>query len=102
VNGLPLRFLVDTGASMVMLPAADARRLGIDYPSAPKTQVQTAAGTISAYLVTLDRVKIGAIELSGIDGIVVEGGQTPLLGMSFLNRVEMRRNGDSMTLIRRF
>ena len=103
VNGVPLRFLVDTGASMVTLPAQDARRLGIDYPSAPKTRVQTAAGPISAYLVTLDRVKVGAIELNGIDGIVVEqGGQVPLLGMSFLNRLEMRRNGDSMTLVRRF
>lgn len=103
VNGVPLRFLVDTGASMVMLPADDARRLGIDYLGAPKARVQTAAGPISAYLITLDRVKVGAIELNAIDGIVVEqGGQVPLLGMSFLNRVEMRRNGDSMTLIRRF
>ena len=103
VNGVSLRFLVDTGASMVMLPAEDARRMGIDYPKAPKARVQTAAGPISAYLITLDRVKVGAIELNGIDGIVVESGaQVPLLGMSFLNRVEMRRSGDSMTLIRRF
>ena len=103
VNGVALRFLVDTGASMVMLPADDARRLGIDYLAAPKTRVQTAAGPISAYLITLDRMRVGAIELNGIDGIVVDqGGQMPLLGMSFLNRVEMRRNGDSMTLVRRF
>jgi aspartyl protease family protein len=103
VNGVPLRFLVDTGASMVMLPADDAHRLGIDYLSAPKTRVQTAAGPISAYLITLDRVRVGAIELNGIDGIVVEqGGQMPLLGMSFLNRVEMRREGDTMTLLKRF
>lgn len=103
VNGLPLRFLVDTGASMVVLPASEARRLGIDYPHSPKTRVQTAGGAISAYLITLDRVKVGAIELNAIDGLVVEqGGQVPLLGMSFLNRVEMRRDGGSMTLIRRF
>ncbi len=103
VNGLPLRFLVDTGASMVVLPAADARRLGVDYLKAPKTRVQTAGGAISAYLVTLDRVKVGSIELNGIDGLVVEeGAPIALLGMSFLNRVEMRRDGDSMTLIRRF
>ena len=103
VNGLPLRFLVDTGASMVVLPAADARRLGVDYVKAPKTRVQTAGGAISAYLVTLDRVKVGSIELNGIDGLVVEeGAPIALLGMSFLNRVEMRRDGDSMTLIRRF
>ena len=103
VNGLPLRFLVDTGASMVVVPAADARRLGVDYVKAPKTRVLTAGGTISAYLVTLDRVKVGSIELNGIDGLVVEeGAPIALLGMSFLNRVEMRRDGDSMTLIRRF
>ena len=103
VNGLPLRFLVDTGASMVVLPAADARRLGVDYVKAPKTRVLTAGGAISAYLVTLDRVKVGSIELNGIDGLVVEeGAPIALLGMSFLNRVEMRRDGDSMTLIRRF
>lgn len=103
VNGLPERFLVDTGASMVVLPAADAQRLGVDYVKAPKTRVQTAGGAISAYLVTLDRVKVGNIELNAVDGLVVEqGAPVALLGMSFLNRVEMRRNGDSMTLIRRF
>jgi len=103
VNGLPLRFLVDTGASMVVLPATEAKRLGIDYPHAPRTRVQTAGGAISAYLITLDRVKVGGIELNNVDGLVVEqGSSVALLGMSFLNRVEMRRNGDSMTLIRRF
>jgi aspartyl protease family protein len=104
VNGVPVRFLVDTGASMVVLPANDAQRLGIDYLHAPKTHVQTAGGTIFAYIITLDRVKVGAIELTSIDGLVIDqGGSTvPLLGMSFLNRVEMRRNGDSMTLTRRF
>lgn len=103
VNGLTVRFLVDTGASMVVLPAAEARRVGIDYVKAPKTRVQTAGGAIGAYLVTLDQVKVGSIELQNIDGVVVEeGAPIPLLGMSFLNRVEMRRSGDSMTLIRRF
>jgi aspartyl protease family protein len=103
INGLAVRFLVDTGASMVVLPAADARRLGIDYVKAPKTRVMTAGGAISAYLVTLDRVRVGSIELNGVDGLVVEeGAPIALLGMSFLNRVEMRREGESMTLIRRF
>ena len=103
VNGLPLRLLVDTGASMVVLPALDARRLGVDYTHAPKTRVQTAGGTIVAYLITLDRVKVGNIELNAVDGLVVEeGSPIALLGMSFLNRVEMQRTGDSMTLIRRF
>ncbi len=103
VNGLPLRFLVDTGASMVVLPARDAQRLGIDYLHAPKTRVQTAGGSIVAYLITLDRIKVGGIELTSVDGLVTDqDAGVALLGMSFLNRVEMRRNGDSMTLIRRF
>src|SRR5689334_7399163 len=57
VNGVPVRFLVDTGASMVVLSAADAKRLGVDYPQAPKSSVQTAAGNILAYRVTLDSAK---------------------------------------------
>src|SRR5690348_4369510 len=84
INGLSVRFLVDTGASMVVLPAADARRVGVDYVKAPKTRVLTAGGPISAYLVTLDRVRVGSIELTGIDGLVVEqGAPVALLGMSF-------------------
>ena len=103
VNGLPVRFLIDTGASMVVLPAAEARRLGLKYANAAKTRVQTASGAIVASVVTLDRVRVGGIELSQIDGLVVDqGAPIALLGMSFLNRLEMRREGDSMTLIRRF
>lgn len=102
INGEPVRFLVDTGASMVVLPAPDARRLGIRYIDAPKAPVRTTAGVIPAYLVTLDRIKVGNIELNGVDGMVVAEGGVPLLGMSFLNRVDMRRNGDSMTLVRRY
>jgi aspartyl protease family protein len=46
---------------------------------------------------------VGNIDLNAVDGLVVEEGPAvALLGMSFLNRVEMQRNGDSMTLIRRF
>ena len=103
INGVPVRFLVDTGATLVALPAADADRLGIDYRKGQRGTVQTAGGPVPAYLVKLERVKIGAIELANVDGLVVEQGLgVALLGMSFLNRVEMRREGQSMTLIRRF
>jgi aspartyl protease family protein len=65
--------------------------------------VQTANGSTSAYLVKLERVKVGAIEVVNVDAVVVEQGlDTALLGMSFLNRVEMKREGQTMTLIRRF
>jgi aspartyl protease family protein len=53
--------------------------------------------------VKLDTVKLGDIEVNNVDGVVIEEGLgVALLGMSFLNRVDMRRDGDSMTLTRRF
>jgi aspartyl protease family protein len=58
---------------------------------------------VPVYRVRFDSVKLGAIELSGIDGIVIEQGlDIALLGMTFLNRVEMKRDGHTMVLIRRF
>jgi aspartyl protease family protein len=103
VNGVGMRFLVDTGATLIALPAGEARRLGIDYRAGRRGMAQTANGPAPAYTVKLDSVKVGAIELNAVDAMVIEQGlETPLLGMSFLNRVEMRRDGQTMTLIRRF
>ena len=103
VNGNPMRFVVDTGATLIALPGADARRLGLDYRKGQRGITQTANGPVAVFGVKLDRVRIGGIELHGVDGVVIEQGlSVALLGMSFLNRVEMRRHGDSMTLIRRF
>src|SRR5687767_9483699 len=103
INGNPVRFLVDTGASTVALPAAEAQRLGIDYRKGERGFTSTAGGLVPIYRVRFDSVKLGAIELNGIDGIVIEQGlDIALLGMSFLNRVEMKRDGHTMVLIRRF
>jgi aspartyl protease family protein len=103
VNGLQVRFLVDTGASVVALPAADAARLGIDYRKGERGLVQTAGGPAPVYRVTLEHVKLGAIELGAVEAVVIEQGlEIALLGMSFLNRVDMKRDGHTMTLTRRF
>ncbi|HEX2199536.1 MAG TPA: TIGR02281 family clan AA aspartic protease [Burkholderiales bacterium] len=103
INGLPVRFVVDTGASSIALPGREAQRLGLDYRNGERALVNTANGVTAAYRVTLDRVKLGAIELNAVDGVVIEQGLSiTLLGMSFLNRVEMKRDGERMTLIRRF
>jgi aspartyl protease family protein len=102
-NGIPVRFLVDTGATAIALPAAEASRLGIDYRKGEPSFLSTANGLVAAYRVTLDTVRVGAIELHSVGAVVIERGlDTPLLGMTFLNRVEMRREGSTMTLIRRF
>jgi aspartyl protease family protein len=104
VNDVPMRFVVDTGASVVVLSAAEASRLGVDWRRGPRRMIETANGTTAGYLVKLDRVKVGGIELTNVDGVVLEQGlgAVGLLGMSFLNRVEMQRDGQTMTLIRRF
>jgi aspartyl protease family protein len=104
VNGTTLRFLVDTGATSVVLSSADARRIGINYLAAPRSFTQTANGVIPVYNVTLDTIRVGDITLNGVAAAVIEGDKLPvaLLGMSFLNRMEMRRDGTTLTLIRRY
>ena len=104
INGGSVRFLVDTGATLVALPAAEARRLGIDYLQGQRGQVQTANGLTAAYRVKLDTVRIGDIEVNNVDAVVTESDAmgVTLLGMSFLNRMEMKRDGQSMTLTKRY
>jgi len=103
INGVPVRFLVDTGATVIALPERDAQRLGIDYRKGPRGRINTANGAATAYQVTFDRVKLGGIELTSVEGVVIEQGlDFALLGMSFLNRVDMKREGQTMTLLRRY
>jgi len=103
VNGTPVRFLVDTGATTIALPGRDAMRLGLDYRKGERGITNTANGTVTVYRVRLDSVRLGPIELNSVEGIVIEHGlDIALLGMSFLNRVEMKRDGQTMTLTRRF
>ncbi|HXZ50271.1 MAG TPA: TIGR02281 family clan AA aspartic protease [Usitatibacter sp.] len=104
VNGSHVRFMVDTGATSVLLPASEARRLGIDYRKGEPGRIQTANGSAQAWHVTLDSVTVGSITAYDVDAVVAEaqGLDVALLGMSFLNRTEMRRDGAYMTLTKRY
>ena len=103
INGQSVRLMVDTGASSVVLSSSEARRLGIAYRSAPRAAVQTANGIVGVYRVKLDTMKVGEIVAHNVDAVVTESEQAVmLLGMSFLNRTEMKRDGDVMTLTRRY
>jgi len=105
VNGISMKFMVDTGASLVTLSSGEARRAGINYLAGQKATLQTANGTTTAYRVKIDTVRLGDISLTNVDGAVVEGnvmGEHGLLGLSFLNRVSMQRDGSTMTLTKRF
>lgn len=103
LNGYPVSFLVDTGATSIAINAAEAKRIGLDYRSGQAVGVSTAGGVVPAWRVKFNTVKVGSITLNQVDGMVVETGlNVPLLGMSFLNRMEMRRDGQTMTLIQRY
>jgi aspartyl protease family protein len=103
INGGAIRFVVDTGATAIAIPASDAIRLGIDYKAGQRGMSRTAGGQTAIYIVKLDSVRVGGIEIQNVDAIVFEQGlDVPLLGNTFLNRMEMRRDGSTMTLTRRY
>lgn len=104
VNGISMRFLVDTGASSVALSVDDAKRAGVNYLAGARGRVQTANGIAVAHMVKLDSVRVGDISMNNVDAMVIDSDKLgiSLLGMSFLNRMEMKRNGDTLTLIKRF
>jgi aspartyl protease family protein len=103
VNGTPIRFAVDTGATFITLPAREASRLGLDYRTGQKIVMETAGGNAFAYRVKLDTVRVGNVAVSGVDAVIMEGDSLPvaLLGMSFLNRTDIKREGTILTLTKR-
>lgn len=103
INGTSVRFIVDTGATMVSLGTADAKRIGIDPSRGVKGMSDTANGQSVVTKVKLDTVRVGDITLYNVDALIHQGElPAALLGMSFLNRMEMQRDGSTMTLKKRF
>lgn len=103
INGRPMKFLLDTGATVIAMDRDDARRAGVDLTTAKSVAVQTANGIVRAWQVQLASVKVGSVTLSNVEAAVMEADMPHvLLGMSFLNRMDMQRNGQVMTLRRRF
>lgn len=101
VDGQPMQFLVDTGATSIALNDGHARRLGIDYRVVGRPlQVSTASGTVRGWRVNLNSVKVGTLEVLGVEAVVLEGGSPTeaLLGMSFLSRVGWRVEQDLLVL----
>jgi aspartyl protease family protein len=103
INGRAAYFIVDTGATSIAMGAADAERLGIDYKSGQPVRMGTANGVAQGWRVMLGTVRIRDVEVRNVEAVV---GQAPmpyiLLGNSFLNRFQMRRENDLMVLERRY
>lgn len=104
INGYPVTFLVDTGANTVAMNSAVAKNAGIDFTKGRRGYAATASGYAQMYGVSINTIKIGGIVMHNVAAGVIDGPQPnpPLLGMSFLSAMEMKREGNQMTLTRRY
>lgn len=101
INGFPVSFLVDTGATQVAMSRTEAHRLGIDYLVEGRPgRAHTAAGDVVTYSVVLRRVQIGEIVLSDVPASVIDRDSPAdvLLGNSVLDHLELRREGRALEL----
>ncbi|MDA1132031.1 MAG: TIGR02281 family clan AA aspartic protease [Proteobacteria bacterium] len=102
VDGTRIQFLVDTGATGVVLSAADARRLGFDLDALRYTQpAQTANGVVLGAPVRLRQMRLGSIVVNDISATVNGGEMTgSLLGMEVLRRLGGYEVRDDVLTIR--
>lgn len=101
VNGMPVEFLLDTGATDVSVPAAVADRLRL--PRGARLRAVTANGLTTAFATMIDSLAVGALEEKNIRASIVPNlpGEQILLGMSFLKRLDFSQRGDTLVLSQR-
>ena len=103
INGVSMRFVVDTGASNVVMGVAQAEQLGINYRAGQRVSVNTANGVALAYEAALDSVRVGDVEVFHVDATVVPASvPIVLLGNSFLGRFQMKQENGQMVLEKRY
>lgn len=97
INGDPVMFLVDTGATDVAISEKRARAMGLEF--GPRASVMTAAGRVVAWRTRLDSVTLGSLELNNVRATITPGlGNEALLGMSFLKHYSLRQEGDQLVI----
>lgn len=98
INGLPVTFLLDTGATDVAIPETIARRANLSAGYAG--QANTANGRVTVYSTIVDELVIGNIVLRDVQASITPSmpGETILLGMSVLRQIEFSQRGDTLTL----
>jgi len=103
INGRAVQFMVDTGATTIVLSESDAKRINLAYNKGRKVQVGTANGHVVGHQVQLDSVRVGDAQVHGVTAIVLPQPMPyVLLGNSFLMRFQLQRNNDQLTLERRY
>ncbi|MFO8153134.1 TIGR02281 family clan AA aspartic protease [Thioalkalivibrio sp.] len=100
ISGQTVTFVVDTGATLVTLSDAEARRLNLRPAGGVEVAVETASGIVTGRRILLDRVQVGGLALDRVEAVVLPGESpaTALLGMSFLGRVDMQKEGSLLVL----
>lgn len=102
INGQPMQYMVDTGASTVAIGRSDADRMGIKYQNGQPVRMSTANGVAQAWRVKLDNIRIGDVEVFGVEAVVTPQAMPfVLLGNSFLGEFQMTRTNDQMVLEKR-
>ncbi|KAA0982747.1 TIGR02281 family clan AA aspartic protease [Pseudomonas sp. ANT_J28] len=98
INGQPVDFMLDTGATDVSIPAEMAERLKLEKGFG--VTLSTANGRTQGYRTRVDRLQLGDIVLRDVRALVVPGldGKQVLLGMSALNKLEFTQRGGTMLL----
>lgn len=102
VNGAPVNFLVDTGATLTAVSGETATRVGLAPRKAGiPIRMQTANGAVAAQLTTIDDLRFGNVAAHGIDAIIAPGlGPTNVIGMNLLSRLaSWRVEGSTMILV---
>lgn len=101
INGFQVEFVVDTGATLISMNRNEAKRMGLDYRMEGREALSnTASGLSKIYLVNLDQVRVGDIELNDVPGAVHDGDHPVmiLLGNSFLSQIDLLRQGELLQL----
>ena len=99
VNGQPVRFVVDTGATTVALTEEDALRAGVPFDRSSFDVIGVgAAGPIRGQEMHLSSVELDGKERLHVQAVVLEGADISLLGQSYLSHFNIQMNGDTMVL----
>ncbi|MDL2338894.1 MAG: retropepsin-like aspartic protease, partial [Pseudomonadota bacterium] len=102
INGKSVQFMVDTGATTIAMGAAEADRIGLKYKDGERFSGSTANGTVTGYRTSLNSVRIGDVQVYNVEAAVLPMSMPYiLLGNNYLNRFQMKRENDRMTLDRR-
>jgi aspartyl protease family protein len=102
IAGQPVRFIVDTGASEVVIPQQLANRLGIGFEHGELAQYETAGGSVTGRRIRLESIKVANVEVLGIVAHVPthDNGLTePLLGMSFLKNITLMLHSGTVSFL---